>query len=96
MKCWTCGKPVNRPDIIGCETCVEKRMNEQLRYEEEQYHHEIDRMVEDLVKSIDTLKYWEGVSDHFCECQLPIGSCLKCDMMRTIETLKDTLKWLKP
>jgi len=66
--------------------------DEQLRYEEEQYHHEIDRMVEDLVKSIDTLKYWEGVSDHFCECRLPIGSCLKCDMMRTIETLKDTLK----
>ena len=88
---------VSKNSGLKDQSLTHKNMeNEQIRYEDEKYHYEINKLIDDLLKSIDTLKYWEGVSDHFCECKLPIGSCLKCEMMRTIGTLKDTLKYLKP
>tara|TARA_R110000868_G_scaffold203990_2_gene452008 strand:- start:137 stop:412 length:276 start_codon:yes stop_codon:yes gene_type:complete len=42
-----------------------------------------------LVETIShTVNYWEGVSDHVCECRFPIGGCLKCDMRKIREGIE--------
>ena len=34
----------------------------------------------ELNQLLDSMKYWEDVSECVCNSSSPIGSCLKCDM----------------
>lgn len=36
---------------------------------------------------INTLKYWEDISDCVCDNTTPIGGCLKCDMKKCIDDI---------
>lgn len=44
---------------------------------------------------INTLKYWEDISDCVCDNTTPIGGCLKCDMRECIEQLEEIAPYLE-
>jgi len=38
---------------------------------------------------LNTLRYWENISECVCDSTTPIGGCLKCDMRACIEQLEE-------
>ena len=41
----------------------------------------------ELYRLLDSMKYWEDVSECVCSSSSPIGSCLKCDMKNGIAVI---------
>lgn len=46
----------------------------------------------DVVRLLDTCRYWQEVSECECHSTLPIGACLRCDMDEAVKILTQNIE----